>query len=172
MTDLRSAIRRLRANDASDDCWLYISGDAEDLMLDTEADLGCPEFDEDADEEIHPPGFDARGLWCTIDKQTVDACLQWADRLAGHADDRAAAAVIRYYIRFDAWPEALDSPDPPPAIEIKGRIDRAFCDALGEEDVTRQCRHEGCYRGAVRLSVLCRRHHFEDICGRPYPFDE
>jgi hypothetical protein len=69
MPNLQSVIRRLRANDAPEDCWLYIAGDALNVALDTESDLGCPEFDEDTDEEIDPPGFAERGLWCTIERR-------------------------------------------------------------------------------------------------------
>jgi hypothetical protein len=172
MQDLRSVIQRLRANDASNDCWLYIAGDAKDLTLDTEADFGCPEVDEDTDEQIDPPGFGDRGLWSTIDKQTVDDCIEWADRLAEKPDDAAAANIIRYYIRFDAWPETLNAPDPPPADETLRHLDREFCEKLGLEDSTRRCRREGCSRGTIKLSVFCRRHHFEEIRGRPYPFDD
>jgi hypothetical protein len=172
MPNLRSVIQRLRANDASDDCWLYVAGAAKDLSLDTEADLGCPGTDDGTDEEEYPPGFGDRGLWSTIDKQTVDDCIEWADRLAGKPDDAAAADIIRYYIRFDAWPDTLNAPDPPPADEILRRLDREFCDNLGQEDSTKQCRREGCSRGTVKLGVLCRQHHFENIRGRPYPFDD
>ncbi|MBE7478995.1 MAG: SMI1/KNR4 family protein [Polyangiaceae bacterium] len=34
------------------------------------------------------------------------------------------------------------------------------------------CRHPGCARLHVHLSVLCRRHHFENIQRLPYPFDD
>jgi hypothetical protein len=34
------------------------------------------------------------------------------------------------------------------------------------------CRHPGCTRLHVHLSVFCRRHHFESIQRLPYPFDE
>lgn len=171
MSGFRSVIQRFRAGQADENCWLYIAGDGRNLTLETDADLGTPEIDETGD-EIHPPGFEERGLWPTIDKQTVDACIEWADRLAGTAADEAAADVIRYYIRFDAWPESLHAPDPPSAGDGLDRIDRDFCDKLGPEDSTRRCRRQGCVRGAVSLSVLCRRHHFETICGRPYPFDD
>jgi hypothetical protein len=162
----------LRAGDVSLDEWLYIVGDAKDLSLDTEVDLGCPEIDEATYEEIDPAGFGDRGLRSTIDKDSLDGCFEWADRLAGKADDAAVADIIRYYIRFDAWPERLNSPDPPPAEEILQRLDREFCDKLGHEDSTKQCRREDCSRGTVKFSVLCRRHHFESIRGRPYPFND
>ena len=172
MPSLRSVIQRLRANDASPDHWLYIKGNTKDLSLDTESDLGCPQFDEETDEEIDPPGFSERGLKSIIDKETLDSCIEWADRLAAKADDMTVAEIIRYYIRFDAWPETLNAPDPPPAEEIMRRLDREFCDKLGQEDVTALCRREGCSRGTVKLSVFCRRHHFENIRRRPYPFDD
>jgi hypothetical protein len=172
MSNLRSVIQRFRARDVDEECWLYIAGEPAGLTLDTEADLGVSEFNEETDEEIEPPGFADRGLRSTIDKGTVDACIDWADRLAGRPDDAAAADIIRYYIRFDAWPETLNAPDPLPEEELRPRLDREFCDKLGPEDSTRKCRREGCSRGRLKLSVLCRRHHFESILGRPYPFDD
>ena len=110
--------------------------------------------------------------WSTIDKATLDASIQWADGLAGRANEVAAADIIRYYIRFDAWPETLGASDPPPAKDIRRRLDREFCERLGQEDATRLCRHESCSRGAVKLSVFCRRHHFESVRGRPGPFGD
>lgn len=170
MPTLRSLLHRLRANDVDSDCWLYIAGDAKNLSLDTEADFGYPRIDEVTHEEIDQPVFSDRGMYSTIDKETVDACIEWADRLTGNADDIAAADVIRYYIRFDAWPETLNAPDPPPVDEILRRLDRDFCNKLGQEDSTMTCRRDGCGRGTVKLSVFCRRHHFENIRGRAYPF--
>lgn len=172
MSDLRSVIQRLRTMNVSRDYWLYISGDEKELSLDTEADLGIPEFDEEQDLEIAPPGFSARGLRSTIDKDAVDGCIKYADRLAGKTDDEAAAKIIQYYIRFDNVPDTLDAPDPLPAAESLRHFDRQFCDKLGPEDSSRQCRHEGCHRGTIDVSVFCRRHHFESIRGRPYPFDD
>lgn len=172
MPSLQSVIERLRANDVGDDCWLFITGDAKDLTVNSEVDLGRCDFDEDTGDEIEPPGFRERGLHSTIDKDTASACVDWGDRLAGKVDDAAAAEMIRYYIRFDAWPETLGAPDPPPAEETARQLDQAFCDALGPEDLSRGCRREGCSRGTVKLSVFCRRHHFESMRGKPYPFEE
>jgi hypothetical protein len=172
MPTLLDVIQRVRNGQTDESDWLYIAGSTVDLTLDTEADLGCPEFDEDAAEEIDPPGFAERGLRSTIDVDTVSHCIEWADRLSGSRNDVAALDVIHYYIRFDAWPETLNAPAPPSPEESLRRIDRDFVDKLGPEDPSSKCRHDGCYRGVVRLSVFCRRHHFEKTRNRPYPFDD
>ena len=172
MATLETIVKRLRSKDASDNDWLYVAGDFEDLALSTDAELGIPTYDEDTDEESHPPEFTARGLCITIDRQTVDQCIAWGDRLAGGEDDNAAAEIIRYYIRFDAWPETLKAPDPPPTEEIYLRMDREFCDLLGDERYDVKCKRDGCDRGAVPMSVLCRRHHFENVKRKPYPFQD
>ncbi len=51
------------------------------------------------------------------------------------------------------------------------RAAREFYDSLGEERSSHPCRKPGCNRGAVKLSVLCRIHHFEVVRG-PCPFDD
>jgi hypothetical protein len=170
MANLLSVIERVRTDQTDESDWLYIAGAAQDLTLLTEADLGCPEFDEDSDEEIDPVGFAERGLRSTIDVQTLEDCITWADRLAGSQENGAVLDVIRYYIRFDAFPETLNPSDPPSRDEILRRLDREFCDKLGPEDSSKQCRRKECNRGVVELSVFCRRHHFENVRNRPYPF--
>lgn len=170
MTKLLDVIQRVRNRQTEAKHCLYIFGDPAALTLDTEADLGCPEFDEETNDEIDPPGFSVRGLWSTIDVDTVVHSIEWADRLSGSKDNSSALDIIRYYIRFDAWPETLNAPDPPSQDETLRRLDRAFSDKLGPEDPTKQCRRNGCDRGTVKLSAFCRRHHFENIRNRPYPF--
>lgn len=172
MTTMAQVIQRIRNREADREDWLYITGDAAELALDPEADLGYPEFDEDTDEEIDPPGFAERGLRSTIDMVTLDDCIEAADQLAGTKDDAAALDVIRYYIRFDAWPNMLNAPDPPPPEVTLLRLDREFVENLGAEDNARSCNKEGCDRGVVSLSVFCRRHHFESVRKRPYPFED
>lgn len=172
MTTLHAVILRIRQQqtDASD--WLCIAGPAADLALETAAALSSLDFDEETNDEIAPSQFSASGLRAILDVATVAQCITWADRLSGRQDDAAAADVIRYYIRFDAWPETLNAPDPPSADETLRQFDRAFADSLGPEDHTQRCRRDGCQRGIVSFSVLCRRHHFESIKDRPYPFDD
>jgi hypothetical protein len=48
--------------------------------------------------------------------------------------------------------------------------DREFYDSLGPERESPPCRREGCNRGAVQFSVLCRRHHVESLTGRACSF--
>jgi hypothetical protein len=172
MGTLRNVIQRIRNHQTANGDWLYIAGDPADLTLNTEADLGCPEFDEEHDEETAPPGFSERGLRSTIDVDTLSTSIGWADRLSGTQDDTAALDIIRYYIRFDAWPETLNAPDLPPHDEILCRFDREFVDKLGAEDPSKYCRRDGCNRGVVKFSVFCRRHHFENMRQRPYPFND
>ncbi|MCP5116326.1 MAG: hypothetical protein GY953_36315 [bacterium] len=172
MATLVEVIQRVRNRQTGDSGWLYIACAPTDLTLGTEAELGCPEFDEETGEEIAPPGFAERGLQSTIDVATVSDCIEWADRLSGTVDDAAALDIIRYYIRFDAWPDTLDAPDPPSPEESLRRSDREFADNLGPEGTSKECRRDVCRRGVVKFSVLCRRHHFESVQKRPYPFSD
>ena len=73
-----SAIRidRVRRNWPDESEWLYIVGPVQELSLETEADLGCPEVDESTDEEITPIALAERGLQSTIDVQTVEDCIK------------------------------------------------------------------------------------------------
>lgn len=169
---LLDVIKRIRSGNYDSNAWLFTAGLGKDLSLGTDAELGIVEFDEDKDEEIYPPGFEQRGLKIMIDVETVDASIKWADRLSGGADDNAAAEVIRYYIRFDAWPEELGQGDPPPPEEAMRLSDRKFYDDLGEERPDQPCKVEGCTRGSVNYSVRCRTHHFEMVKNKPCPFDD
>jgi len=170
---LADIITKVRSDAGTEDDWLFIVGDAVDLSLTTEAELSSVEIDEDNNfEEIAPAGFSERGLHSTIDYQTLEDCIRWSDRLTGNADDVAAGKIIRYYIRFDAWPDRLDAPDPPPFHETLAKLDREFYDKLGEERVGTKCKRDECARGTVQFSVLCRPHHFESIKGKPCPFTD
>jgi hypothetical protein len=83
------------------------------------------------------------------------------------------------FASFDGgeYPEGLSpssmvrAADPPPVEDPRLRRDRQFYEQLGPEDLSRPCKKEGCQRGAIRNSVLCKRHHFEMIEHRDCPFD-
>lgn len=111
---LIQAIHRVRASQVNREDWLFIAGDAAALTQNSEVEFGFIDFDEDSDCEIFPEGFEQRGLRSTIDLETVESCIDWADELAGTIDDLAAADSIRYYIRFDAFPNRVGAHDPSP----------------------------------------------------------
>lgn len=49
--------------------------------------------------------------------------------------------------------------------------DRKFFDLLGNEDPAKPCRKEGCTRGRIQYSALCKAHHFEQLRKKPCPFE-
>lgn len=65
------------------------------------------------------------------------------------------------------WAEDAPSPE----LDKQRREDWRLYNSLGEEDMLRPCKHEGCKRGAIRFSVLCKRHHFEMLHKRDCPFE-
>jgi len=56
--------------------------------------------------------------------------------------------------------------------EALTKLDRDFYHLLGKERPDVRCRRDGCTRGALVHSVLCRPHHFESVKNRPSPFDD
>jgi len=169
---LRDVIVQIRSGEGNRHQWLLIHGEAEDLGLSTDCVLSRVEVDEDSEdlEEIIPQEFADRGLWSTIEFATVKDCIGHGDRLAGGPNDEAAAEIIRYYIRFDAFPESLSAAEPPSPEIIQERLDREFFDSLGVERPDTHCRAPGCTRGVVEFSAFCARHHFESVKKRTCPF--
>ena len=55
---------------------------------------------------------------------------------------------------------------------FQGRGDLKLFQALGSEIGPDMCRRPGCDRKTVRLSVMCRRHHYEMIKEEPCPFSD
>ena len=150
--------------------WLYLPADTEwtpdtdGVFLDMES--------EEKDSKGNPLVATRQNLCETLDDSTIEDLVAWADRLAGREDDNARLEVFRYYVRFDAFPDRLGAPDPPPAHEIIHRLDRQFYDSLGAERSSIKCRRDGCDRGAIEHSVLCRVHHFEQVKRKTCPFGD
>ena len=153
------------------DAWLFLPGNDQQWSLDTEAFLLNPDLDPQTEKMILPEDLAQRDLTETLDTQTVSDCVQWADRLIGRPDALVRFQSFLYYFRFDAFLPKLGAEAPPPYEETRRRLDLEFYDRLGPEDSTRPCRTPGCSRGSVQFSVLCRRHHFENIERRDCPFD-
>jgi len=148
--------------------WLYLPADSawtpdtEGVFLDLDS--------EEKDEQGVPLIAKCRDLKETLDDGTIEQVVDWADRLSGRDDDAARLDVFRCYYRFDAFPDRLGAPDPPPADEMLRRLDLQFYDSLGPEATGTKCRKEGCGRGTTRFSVFCRRHQFEQVKKKPCPF--
>ena len=150
--------------------WLYLPANTE-WTLDTDGVFLDWESEAKDEDEI-PLVAKRKNLRESLDDGTIEQVVDWADRLAGREDDSARLDVFRYYFRFDAFPDKLGAPDPPPADEIMRRLDRKFYDSLGTERPDAKCRHEGCSRGTTKFSIFCRVHQFEQVKKKPCPFQD
>jgi hypothetical protein len=166
---LREIFRAAQRKSLPDE-WLYLPADKE-WTLDTDGIFLNWEKEEKDTDEI-PIIARKQNLKEALDASTIEQAVAWADRLSGQEDDSARLDVFKYYFRFDAFPDRLGAPDPPPAEDIIRRLDRQFYDSLGEEAAETPCRHDGCTRGSLRLGVFCRIHHFENIKRKPCPFTD
>jgi len=171
-------------------CFLYHDGELVDGYN------SCPSyFDFDSTKEpTDPAGGNAERLCATFgvsNQQEVESILRKRRGKGGyvfeterHRDLMRALSLPRFavgtaFASFDRgeYPEGLaaelmmSAVDPPPVEDKQRRLDRKFYDSLGPEDSSRPCRREGCQRGAILNSVVCKRHHFEMIERRDCPFD-
>jgi len=140
--------------------WLYLAS-SEDPTLDSFCLIHG-----DAEEQEPDPNFPQGGL----DTQTLEDCAHCARQFEAKPTDDLLLESFTYYWRFDAWLPHPGAPDPPPWEETKARLDREFFDSLGPERSSVHCKEEGCTRGAVEGSVLCRAHHFEMVKHERCPF--
>ena len=160
---LREVFRRAKNRDLPG-AWLCLPPvlpwtlDTEGVFIDCESEL--------------PQSPQGESLEETLDDETIEQIVDWADRLSGSEDGSARLDIFQYYYRFDAFPDRLGAPHPPPADEILRRLDLQFYDSLGPEAPGTRCRKEGCSRGTVRFSIFCRVHHFENVKRKPCPFQD
>jgi hypothetical protein len=171
---------------------LYLSGQLAD-----EYDSSPGYFDPSA-APSNPAGGDAKQLCAAFGASDV-AAVERILRKSSYDDDGYVFARERHadlaralalpgftvgvaYASFEQeeYPEGLsavdmlrsaDAPAPPTTEEKQRQRDLEFYERLGAEDLSRKCKRDGCSRGAVQQSVLCRRHHFEMIQRRNCPFD-
>ncbi len=153
--------------------WLYLPAnrnwtlDTDGMVIDIDSLTDTEMFDEDTPLVAH-----SNGLISTLDAATIEDIHKAARTLQDPPSDDLLLEAFMYYHRFDAFLPSVGAPDPPPAHVVIHNIDRRFYDSLGPEDGSRKCRKDGCQRGVVSLSVLCRVHHFESVRGKPCPFDD
>jgi hypothetical protein len=150
--------------------WLYLPADTKWSPATEGHLLDLSKEELDADET--PLIAKRLKLQETLDVATIEQAVDWADQLAGKADDSARLEIFTYYVKFDAFPNTLGAPDPPPVEDVINKRDRQFYDSLGAERPGTKCRHDGCNRGTTRLSVFCRIHQFEQVKKKPCPFQD
>lgn len=142
--------------------WLYLPNDWRVWNADTPAYMVDDSDAEDRDEELSRIGY------CS----TIDAGMIEDLGLASFESFNGRLEALIYYVRFDAFLPAPGAPDPPPPAELLMLQDRRFYYVLGDEREDVRCQTIGCSRGAVRFSVMCKAHHFEQVKRRPCPFNE
>jgi hypothetical protein len=167
---LGSALRRALRRELPTG-WLYLP-DTPSFMPDTPCVL-VDEPDPELDERSRPlqavrSGFPQAGLSTDMMGDTGDCAKSFQDP----PSDELLVESFTYYLRFDAYLPSPGAPEPPPWEETQRELDRAFYDALGPERSDHPCERDGCQRGAITHSVLCKGHHFENIHDRPCPFDD
>lgn len=148
--------------------WLFLPGDWAAWTLDSKAHF--PDLDEDG-EPLVGSDMASLDLQETLDVQSIEDVVSWADRLVGRPDDRVRFESFVYYYRFDAFLPKVGAVDPPPREEIVRQMDLEFYNRLGAERADKPCREPGCLRGSVQFSVLCRPHHFKSTRNKECPFD-
>lgn len=163
---LRSALLRTLPSG-----WLYLPKEVA-LTPETECVL-VDDPDAELDERCRPveavrAGFPREGLDTEGLADTADCAKLFQDP----PSDALLVESFAYYLRFDAFLPRPGAGEPPPWEETQMKLDREFYDLLGPERPDQLCRRENCKRGAISHSVLCRIHHFEDIRGRPCPFED
>jgi hypothetical protein len=151
--------------------WLYLA-DVAPLTPETFC-VVLDDEDKDMDSDGKPieairTSFPFEGLNTQLMEDTAEAARRFDDT----PSDELLIESFEYYRRFDAFLPKPGAPAPPPWAETQLKLDRDFYELLGSERPDQPCRRDGCTRGAISQSVLCRSHHFESIKGRACPFAE
>jgi hypothetical protein len=151
------------------DGWLLIRGPAP-AIIDSPATLVDLDNDQDEDPESKLAEL---GWRFTIDAQTVKDIVQHADSMVKNASRAFLIKAFNYYLRMDSFLPSPDAEIPTDEEIAAGHLQylRSVYDGYGPERPDVPCRHSGCGRGAVKLSVFCRRHHFEQVMNQACPFD-
>jgi hypothetical protein len=167
MSQYRTTTLRIVLQEAAarrlEDAWVYFK-DVAEIGLESEC-LVLVDVEESS-EYAAALGFPMEGL----DTPTIEDCASWAKDHEDPPSDELLLFGFRYYWRFDAFAPYAWAPDPPPDEEIRLSLALEFYRRLGPERSDVPCRREGCRKGAIQHSVLCRAHHYESVRNEPCPF--
>ena len=104
------------------------------------------------------------------DNSWID-CRVEESKFRGMGDSARLEEILRIFVNW-AKSQNEDWLKPPPPLseeELQKLEDQNFWDSLGEEKGPETCKHDGCDRKRIPLSVMCRRHHFEMVKKRSIP---
>jgi hypothetical protein len=110
-------------------------------------------------------GFPVEGL----DSDIIESIVRGTLVFTQSPSDELLVEAFTHYYHHDAYLPFPGAPSPPHLTmqEFTQQQDRAFYDTLGDERPGAPCGEPGCDRGAILFSTRCRRHHFENVKGRP-----
>jgi len=139
-----------------DDPGWYVEFDLRDTIL------------EDQSFEVLQDGWDSIESQPCAESWII--CKVENEKFVGMGDVRRLEQILRVFLQWaKSMPGWLDVPDD---ATIEARNELRFWEALlGQEKGAELCRYEGCKHKRIRMSVFCARHHFEQIKGKPCPYE-
>lgn len=144
------------------------------------------------EDEEHPDtwmGHAGSGYLLRFDEERYAHLHDAEGSILAHLAGVSPEMALSLWLRFaEGGPDAVSvcgwtaGPRPVSEEEVAGRaqraaqatlaLDRAFYDQLGPELSDAVCRTDGCTRGRIQYSVLCKVHHFCKMRGKPCPFSD
>ena len=146
--------------------WIHLKESVKEPDLESPCLLEYGELN-DSSQTAADMGFPVEGL----DTETMEDSAEWCRQFEDEPCLPLLLEAFLYYWRFDAWLPYPGAPEPPSLEESQRLQAIEFEQLMGPERDSVRCRAPACERGAIVNSSLCRKHHFELIQKRPYPFD-
>jgi hypothetical protein len=130
-------------------------------------------IDEGLSLSMGDPSFARFDEWVAQQYQQPDSVAGWNDLILWEVDDEEIA-VDTFYKLLDKF-RAEESEEKFQLAEAQQHIasDKYWWDRLGQTALgVENCAQTGCDRKRIRLSVMCRRHHYEMVKQYPCPFED
>lgn len=123
--------------------------------------------------EMGDPSFARFSEWVAQHYDQPDSVASWNDLILWEVDDEEIA-VDEFFKLLDKF-RAEESEEKFRSAEARLHLetDKGWWDQLGKAEFgIENCAQTGCDRKRIRLSVMCRRHHYEMVKQYPCPFDD
>lgn len=113
---------------------------------------------------FQPVLLEAEDSW--IDCKVIEAKFQG---FCGSSDLRQTLSIfIKWAKSVPFW---LEMPSHPPRMLEERLSEQSNWDKLNQEEQAGKCQKEGCLFRRIQYSVLCRRHHYEQLNKKPPPVE-